>query len=453
MSNQASVLLLELTAQEAVSVAAPESAGVKGVDLPVVKEPFGGRPYLPTSGIVGALRDHATRNCGLGTDRIVRLFGGRSPEAQEDVDSDEENQLQPSLLRALGTRMVAPVEPVQRTQTAIDRFRSAAGDRSLRSREELPTGTRVELYLCAVGIADRDREDLKHILATWNPIIGGSRSVGRGAMKVTSLRHRSLDLDTVGGLQEWLALAGPDTWVTDQWDKWPSGRGEKARTLSIKFTIASDVHVGTGARSEGQSPTAQMDKNPYVPGSSLKGVFRSRVELILRTMGLRSCAVTLHGDPQGWDGELESACTDDPCLTCRLFGFSPGGSDHGGKRSALYFHDSVVHDAGELQGRTHVAIDRFTGGQSHGLLFTQQIVAQGSVTVSITIADPSVAEIAEPLLKQVAVDIHDGFAGIGHGVARGMGALRLTDEDAIAFRKSWSAAREQIETQAGVGIA
>lgn len=98
-----------------------------------------------------------------------------------------------------------------------------------------------------------------------------------------------------------------------------------------------------------------------------------------------------------------------------------------------------------------MALDRFSGGQTHGLLFNQEVVEEGTVNIDITVADPTLREEADALIKAVALDIHDGYVGVGHGTARGMGSLQLTDDDAKAFRTLWLETLEKVTAAAEEG--
>lgn len=441
MSRQVCLLRITLQADSPISVAAPESASLKSVDLPVARDPFRDKPYIPMTGVVGSLRSHATTE--LAAEATLRLFGGKPAAGSKDDD------LLPSLVRALGTSLTTPRPEIQvRRQTAIDRRTGSARSRALRSREVLDVGSRINVYLCLVEPTPHDMEALRTVVTTWTPVIGGGRTSGQGRCQVVDCRFRELDLTSKAGLQEWLELGGPEDWRVDGWERWKSKAKQTRPDIEIAFALVGDAHIGTGSRVDGISPTLKDHDKSMVPGTALKGVFRSRAEFVLRTLGLRACAST-GVDAGEADKDLPDRCTSDPCLTCQLFGYSGSGEDNPGKRGMLEFVDSRIGKE-PIERRTHVALDRFTGGQAHGLLFSQEVVSTGCLTVGIRLGRTELREVAEALIGVVATDIHDGFVGVGHGTARGMGSLQLSSADAEQYRQRWLERIELVRQAAGV---
>ena len=84
------LVLASLRAEEPVSVAASEAAGLLGTDLPVARRPTDGEPVVPATGVTGSLRAHAAQS--MSTAEVTTLFGG-----------PDHDTLAPSLVRVLGT--------------------------------------------------------------------------------------------------------------------------------------------------------------------------------------------------------------------------------------------------------------------------------------------------------------------------------------------------------------
>jgi CRISPR/Cas system CSM-associated protein Csm3 (group 7 of RAMP superfamily) len=400
-------ILVELSALTPVTVAAPERASTKSdVDLPISADAWG-NPYLPTTGVTGSLRAHAASVLGsaeslLGADLAL-------------LDDSEQKRL-PSAVRFLGTRLSATDTPHVSHQTAVSRWGGGAADKALRSREALPAGTAVSVFLCAEDLPAAGLEQLQKVLTSWRPVLGGSTSTGMGQLRVTKLAHRSLDIGKRDDLAVWLASDGPggfEPGTGPGWQSWkPASATDPAAALRWRFRIASDLRVGAGKPSAREATVPLQVGGKYViPGSSWKGVFRARAEYILRSAGLHACPST-----------DQRPCGH--CPTCELFGWAgpPGG---GGSRAKIRFTASTITGA-QTAPRTHVAIDRFTGGARSGQLFTETVLTAGETELVVTV-DPAVREWAEPLLAWVAIDIHDGFVGVGHGTARGMGTMQLVD--------------------------
>ena len=135
------------------------------------------------------------------------------------------------------------------------------------------------------------------------------------------------------------------------------------------------------------------ENTPYIPGSSWKGVFRHRVDFILDVVG----ATDLQRDG----------------IAAALF----GSQQHG--RGLLTFGDSPIKDT-QTQPRTHVAIDRFTGGARDGSLFTLDSVPRGS-TFTLHIGGAAAIGPVENLLNHVIRDLSEGVIGVGGHGSRGYG--------------------------------
>jgi len=118
------------------------------------------------------------------------------------------------------------------------------------------------------------------------------------------------------------------------------------------------------------------------------------------------------------------------CWTCRLFGFGGGqdvASTSVGVRSAIRIADAAVRDPVEVR-RTHIAIDRFTGGVLPGALYTMEALESGTFTVEVerlTALDARRLDEIRAVFRLVLEDLQDGIIGIGGGVARGYGSVSV----------------------------
>src|SRR5207302_8132833 len=107
------------------------------------------------------------------------------------------------------------------------------------------------------------------------------------------------------------------------------------------------------------------------------------------------------------------------CVICEVFG-------HQGQRGTLAFRDSYIEDARDASPplRTHVGIDRVTGGARDALLFQTAPLAGGKLRLWIdALAD--VQPWVRNVIRHVLRDIDDGLIGVGSRVTRGLGTLRL----------------------------
>jgi CRISPR/Cas system CSM-associated protein Csm3 (group 7 of RAMP superfamily) len=110
-----------------------------------------------------------------------------------------------------------------------------------------------------------------------------------------------------------------------------------------------------------------------------------------------------------------------------------GGRDESaesvGARALVRIPDAEVREFTE-RVRTHVAIDRFTGGALPEALYTMEVLEAGRFELRVD----AIAAIGEPLLTEIRAvlrlvlgDLDDGIIGMGAGVARGYGTVVVPD--------------------------
>jgi CRISPR/Cas system CSM-associated protein Csm3 (group 7 of RAMP superfamily) len=97
-----------------------------------------------------------------------------------------------------------------------------------------------------------------------------------------------------------------------------------------------------------------------------------------------------------------------------------------GARAAVVIPDAEIGCA-DLDVRTHVALDRVTGGAREKLLYAQQVVVAGHFRLRIEPLRP-LTEVELALLRTCVADLHDGLIGIGAATTRGLGTVRVRDD-------------------------
>jgi len=365
-----------------------------------------GRPQLPGTSLAGALREM------VGEDEAPTLFGQLLPPGDgPDVDA------QASQIWVLGTRPVDVSPGEVRASTKISRSKGAAEANTLRTEEVLAAGTRFEVFLRWDDAPGGAVEEFAGRLAAWRPLIGRGVSRGRGRCAAEDVRHGTLRLDQPQDLLRWLTMSGPDLarTVAAESAGAPVGMPAEEPLLRVTMSIAGPCRTGSGEEPQDQLiPIFRVAGAPVLPGTGLKGLFRSRAEYILRSVGA-----------------IPVPCQDQRCgicWTCQVFGFG-GGQDVAftsvGVRSAIRIADAAVHNPVEVR-RTHIAIDRFTGGVLPGALYKMEAVESGTFTVEVerlAALDARQLDEIRAVFRLVLEDLEDGIIGIGGGVARGYGSV------------------------------
>jgi len=223
---------------------------------------------------------------------------------------------------------------------------------------------------------------------------------------------------------------------------------EQAKMLLKRVMISGDLefdtafHIGSGR--EGLLSTDMgvlLDANdrPILPGSSLKGNFRSTAERLAPHLGLSACLLnsglsgvncitdetyrnTRHQEFKDLKEETKKITwlTRETCAVCKLF-----GSPYQGSR--IFFSDGSLkqHDLTGVQLRDGVCIDRDSGTAVNQMVYNFEVVAREvGFSTTIELENPSDAELA--LVGAVLAEWQAGFR-IGGFTSRGLGKVRLTD--------------------------
>lgn len=182
----------------------------------------------------------------------------------------------------------------------------------------------------------------------------------------------------------------------------------------------------------------------YLPGSSLKGVFRSHIEKVINSIRPQTACNPLLARPNDKDDRqlYRVACGSffndkmprekvyaDSCPTCRLFGSTSFGS-----RIAIedaYLPKNSVGKASLIEHRDGIAIDRLTGGTGGGAKFDLEVVTEGTTfTTDIRLRNFEIWQLG--MLFAIIQDMEDELVRLGSGRSRGLGKVKASiNEQAV----------------------
>jgi CRISPR/Cas system CSM-associated protein Csm3 (group 7 of RAMP superfamily) len=369
-----------------------------------------GHPWVPGSSLAGSLKAHLAETDRTNATSLETDLMGSRPPAPGERDADTEA----SKMWIVGTHYTpdpATAGPLSEIigQTAIDRERGAAATTSLRYSRTVSTGGTITAYLRYDGTLTQPQ---LQTLAAWRPAIGRDRTTGAGRAHLRTLHHGTIDPATPQGMRTWLSHQGP-TLFTQVATSQITVEHRDEPWLQIDLEIVDALLIGD-PRPTGAARARRRGGRPLIPGSAWKGLIRSRVEYILRSL-------------YGPDAACANVIGCGTCPTCNVFG-------HQGGRGRLAFADSPIATptlpgsaplpTAEPTVRTHVGIDRVTGGARDGALFQTAPVTTGQLTLRIDQIKP-VDPWVHTAILHVLHDLDDGLIGIGSRVTRGMGSLRL----------------------------
>lgn len=161
---------------------------------------------------------------------------------------------------------------------------------------------------------------------------------------------------------------------------------------------------------------------PFLPGSSLKGVLRSGVEMLFRGLGERACHVT--------DKDDRCKNANERCRACLLFGstegasvvlvedglpWPPGATDDERSRAARAIEERRAVRAG-------VGIDRQTGSVRVGP-FDYEVLSDARFYPTIRLRNPEPWQAAALAAGLQLLD--EGVLRLGSGTSKGLGRVRV----------------------------
>lgn len=206
-------------------------------------------------------------------------------------------------------------------------------------------------------------------------------------------------------------------------------------SLKVEFTIVtkSPLLIKSGTVSPNPSlPDMQFvrtmttnGETVFIPGSSLKGVFRSFTERVLRTLNGEKGACDLFGEDSCGRrlGEEDNTAKvyRNSCYACKLYGNTR-------LRGRLAFADAFPEGEVKTETRYGVAISRLTNAVAHGP-FEMEIVVSGLFKGSLMLQNFEVWQLG--LLALTMKAINDGLVKVGFGKNRGFGEVELKVNQAI----------------------
>ena len=396
-----------------------------------------GNVYVPASGIAGSLRAHVGKDA-------VELFG---PTLKERKD-----KLAPSPWAVRGVVVRPGLSIEERGQTAIDRQRRAASTKFHRRAEEVvPSSTgQAQLHVYLTG-KDAPLDLLLGHLKRWKPTVGGGLSRGLGRARLIALTYRTLDLSKDADLIELARVGGGPSGI-DRILTNKDGQ-ELVKQLGPKdlsppkigqWVIQCSFVNNLGLPAPEQPEKKKVDPLEKLHGSALKGILRSRVEFIGRSLGWPVCLPTDTPaprercddcPPQSWCDKCKANAR---CDVCKAFGSTE-------RPAALTFRSSALSVDGPVHTRHRVAINRFTGGsqqwqrndQIQGALFSDHTEHAAPFEVTIE-RRRSVAPWIEYAVLHAWRDLHDGLIAVGPRTATGLGSIRVDGMECPADAPVWA---------------
>jgi len=214
------------------------------------------------------------------------------------------------------------------------------------------------------------------------------------------------------------------------------------------LVLETGLHIGTSENTQVANGAVIRDLygNPFIPGSSLKGAFRARVENLAHLVDARTCYSRRTGKEKliaclsshdggareildvantGDDARLAQFLEEEMCDVCRLFG---GAS----WRGRVAFDDLHLVDETlvPIERRDGVGLDRDSRRAVDGIKYNFEAVP-AETRFALSLTAESLSENERLLLIIGLMEMVSGALPLGGKTSRGLGRCRL---DAAASR-------------------
>jgi len=219
--------------------------------------------------------------------------------------------------------------------------------------------------------------------------------------------------------------------------------------IQAKYETLAPLRIGAA---RGKTPTSPVDLQvlklsigdlmnvPYMPGSSLKGIFRSTAEKLALSRGLSVCYAG-EDCKLKYDRELQNTVRTGKeeeiikvlrnyCLICRLFGTASYSSHI--RISDAYPSQTEIPS---ISVKTGIAIERRSGGVKTGALYQVEFVNPEAKFYGSIILH-NFPNYGIGLIAEILDQINQGYIKIGGFKSRGFGSVKITIESLKGMVKS-----------------
>jgi CRISPR/Cas system CSM-associated protein Csm3 (group 7 of RAMP superfamily) len=468
----------------------------KSVDINAVCTDKNGRAFIPGTTLKGNLRSWAKR-AGLSPANFEQLFGSEDSEKADSVGGKIEfYDAVAKDVPAFDGESQPPFWDAQRltgvmTGVVINRRTCTASEERLFHHEFVPPGVSFNVTITGQNLSDAELEDLLFVFAGFNEgqvKIGADEAGGWGEMtwKLTELRRI-----TNTEVANWINSGAPSVGygalapvTADERQAWSNrvaarrATGLASTTLKLGIVLEFESHFlvndpsRTGKLEEGkmaQTPLLDVNGRLLLPASSFRGALRSQAEKIIRTV--RDEQAACYPDDKGPRPACEVVYDKSElgrlCPACKVFG-APGWkspisiTDFVSESPLLPYSEEEAkrrgHETGKLCMQEFVAIDRFTGGGSHGSegeggsggkKFNAASVYRPRLSGMMTIDLEALQVVgasgwAAGLLALALRDLLEGDIRLGFGSAKGYGVTRA--QLTITDLPDWNACPEEFKS-------
>lgn len=378
----------------------------------VLIHPVDNKPFIQASSIAGAFRAYYEKHCN-GSEAL--LFGGIKYTDEGDSDSYE------SRIRfedGIFLEKQGKVHLELRPHVSIDSQTGSCANSVVKgttvnaghkfNAEYVGAGALIQFSLYVYD--ESEDEEVEKIIKAFGAgeiLLGGQKSNGCGNCCLKKVLRKKFHMKDYADRKLWIS---EDTLEEQQYENITEQlSGGEADSYAYEITMDAETEgkllvKAIGVTDYGKDTPDVVNirnakKEYIVPGSSVKGAVRSRMEQIAEYLGQKD-------------------------VIKDTFGYT-GSKGNMGKCGNIIFHDITIGDVeqNDMMPSDHrIHIDKFTSGVMHGGLFSEKNTA-GKVQIKIRIRDVNHPEKTCGLLILALRDLASGMYNLGSGYNVGKGFL------------------------------
>lgn len=377
-----------------------------------------GGVYIPGSSIAGAFRNYYESYVNKNSDEnINELFGGRKSGMGKVVFYDA-HLADESTQGTVSSRPGLKIDNSRQTEAKSGDIKES-GTKFSRKFMEKGMAFRFVFELNNYGEEgfEKKQKELENLIKAFSVgdiSLGGNKMIGYGRFKVESVFKEEYNFTNADDLLRFM-LRNPKSKDVTKYIL----SGDYS-TLKVRFKVKAKTATPLLIRDEVIRSSDEpdginiKDGNDFIiPGSSLKGVIRSRAQRLQKTF----------------------PCIGEDIIS-NIFGIEAGGDNS--QISRLKCFDTVIRDC-KKRVYNKIKIDHFTGGTMQGALSEDEVI-MGKLDIECTLDTAGLKDYKKEvgLLLLVLRDLCVGDLCMGSGYAVGWGymkaeTLELFDGENIVF--------------------
>ena len=405
---------------------------INQTDITILKDKAG-HPFIPGTSLTGVIRQYVEED----DPKAAALLFGTS----KDFEKSYEDKLQSSV--TVYDVKLSNADIVHRESVNIDSLTGTTIETGKFDYEVIEQGAH-GIFAAEIifrGIHEAEEEILRRSLKRLGNYlshgfhIGARTSIGFGQTVISDIEVRPYDFRDEDDTANWFLGKQPARTFVFSSKEDAIVYPKDDLVIKANFALSSSMLVRDSREEvlalgdeEDNLKTVMMqdsDGNWLLPGTSIKGVLRHRAEFILRTLGI-----------QNFDG-LEELMGPDPEKLRRHISEK--------FRSRFKVNEAKLTNDVHYYPQSRVRIDRFTGGNIDGSLFTEGPVWQKdmkeialSMQWEIREAKDWEIGLAILLLKDVCLGkvAFGGEKSIGRGTLTGLNAVLYWQNKKINFAEN-----------------